>query len=39
MISIDTFRRSLKGDIVEPGSNEYPAAIKRWAINAERNAR
>ena len=39
MSSIHTFKQSLKGDIVEPGSDEYPAAIRRWSLTAERKAR
>jgi FAD/FMN-containing dehydrogenase len=39
MSDISTLKQSFKGDIVTPDDAEYKAAIARWAVNAERQAR
>jgi hypothetical protein len=39
MVTVDVFGQRFKGDVVEPTSVDYPAAISRWAVNAERKAR
>jgi FAD/FMN-containing dehydrogenase len=39
MSDISALKESFKGDIVTPGDAEYKAAIARWAVNAERDAR
>jgi len=36
---LDDLRSSFKGDLVVPSDSDYPAAIARWAINAERPAK
>jgi FAD/FMN-containing dehydrogenase len=37
--SLESLKKSLKGDIVLPGDPDYPTAIARWAKNAARNAK
>lgn len=39
MSDISSFQKSFKGDIVTPADADYPAAIARWASNAQRNAK
>lgn len=34
-----TLLEDVKGDVVTPDSPDYKAALARWAINAERNAK
>jgi FAD/FMN-containing dehydrogenase len=38
MSSLADFRAGFKGDLVLPEDADYPAAIARWSITAERNA-
>ncbi|GJJ09906.1 hypothetical protein Clacol_004130 [Clathrus columnatus] len=39
MSTFEEFKQKFKGDIVDPTSQDYEAAIDRWAINAIRRAR
>jgi len=39
MTSLASFIASIKGDVVLPDDPTYPAAIARWATNAERKAK
>ncbi|KAF8508227.1 hypothetical protein JB92DRAFT_2832474 [Gautieria morchelliformis] len=39
MVTVTLFKQDFKGDIVEPTSVDYPAAIARWAVNSQRKAR
>jgi FAD/FMN-containing dehydrogenase len=39
MSDVETFQKNFKGDIVTPADPDYPAAIARWASNAQRNAK
>lgn len=36
---LDILRKSFKGDIVTSSDVDYPQAIARWALNAQRNAK
>jgi FAD/FMN-containing dehydrogenase len=36
---LEILRRTLKGEIVTPSDLDYPKAIARWALNAQRNAK
>jgi FAD binding domain len=38
MSNLASFEQALKGDIVTPADADYPAAISRWALNAQQNA-
>ncbi|KAG6889276.1 hypothetical protein C0992_005800 [Termitomyces sp. T32_za158] len=39
MADFATFKAHFKGDIVTPDDADYPKAIARWAINAQRRAK
>ena len=39
MSDLTTLSKSFKGDLVTPSDPDYAAAIARWAINANRNAK
>jgi FAD/FMN-containing dehydrogenase len=39
MSDVSSFQKSFKGDVVTPADADYPAAIARWASNAQRNAK
>lgn len=39
MASLDSFRKSIKGDVITSSDPGYDDAIKRWALNATRRAK
>ncbi|KAG6864277.1 hypothetical protein C0993_009051, partial [Termitomyces sp. T159_Od127] len=39
MADFATFKAQFKGDIVTPDDADYPKAIARWAVNAQRRAK
>ena len=39
MADFTSFKNTFQGDIVEPSSADYPAAIARWSVTAQRKAR
>jgi FAD/FMN-containing dehydrogenase len=38
-LSLDSLRKTFKGDLVDPSDADYLRAIARWAVNAQRNAK
>jgi len=39
MSDFATFKKAFKGDLILPSDPDYPTAVARWAVNAERNAK
>jgi FAD/FMN-containing dehydrogenase len=39
MSDFATFKNAFKGDLILPSDPDYPTAVARWAVNAERNAK
>jgi hypothetical protein len=38
-MSFESFRHAFKGDIALPSDPDYAAAITRWAVNCQKNAK
>jgi FAD/FMN-containing dehydrogenase len=39
MSDFATFKKEFKGDLILPTDSDYPTAVARWAVNAERKAK
>src|SRR5262245_27947323 len=38
-LSLDTLRKTFKGDLLVPSDVDYPQAIARWAVNTQLDAK
>jgi FAD/FMN-containing dehydrogenase len=39
MFDFATFKKAVKGDLILPSDPDYPTALARWAVNAERKVK